>query len=96
MWRVRGTREVIQGQWDRKDVPKVRNTQNFPKLSRHRLQLENSVSISVAAVYRMRTWPETDKTGKRLSEGPCANLRHAGFFLKVTKEKQNFPIRKVM
>lgn len=41
-------------------------------------------------------WPETDKAGERLSEGPCAGLRNVDFFSKVTKEKQDFPTRKVM
>lgn len=66
MERVWGTREVIQGRWDRKDFPEVRNTQNFTKLSRHRPWVENSVSCCAAAVCRMRTGQRQTKLERGL------------------------------
>lgn len=65
MGRVRRTREASQGQWGRKDVPEVRNTQNFTKVSGHRLWLENSVSFKCSCCVRDENWPETDKARER-------------------------------
>lgn len=108
-WEVLGEAMFVQGQrdkrsypetgqWVRKDVPEVRNTQNFTKMSRHRLCLgELSIPPSIVAVCRMRTGQRQTKLERGLvNEGPCAILRNVGFFLKVTKKKQNFPSRKVM
>lgn len=52
--KVRRTREVGQRRRDRKNVPEVRISQDVTEMSRHVLWLENSMSLSVAAVCRMR------------------------------------------
>lgn len=66
MCRVRRTREVGRGRWGRKNILEVRSSPNVTDMSKHRLWLENSVSLYVAAVWRMRKLArDTDKVLER-------------------------------
>lgn len=63
--RVRRTKEVGQRRKGRKNVPEVRISQNATEMSRHLLWLENSMSLSLAAVGRMRELARGRQGGER-------------------------------